>query len=189
MVMTIQDFKDFYIDLDGDVKASTGDHLATFVTDTDKLNSKYLMAESVDEIKEQLKKVNPDFALDIDVFKQYSVKTDKAGDLKGIKLYMDFDNENDGIHYLILGLDISADGVQKDYYFTADRDTVNRKIAEKALKYEVQDYDTHTPVLYSIKMDKDDQVINFKTYYVTKDMAMFYNESIASVLKQFLKFS
>ena len=70
--MELHNFKDFYIDLNGDVKTNNGE-AAEFITETNKLNSKYIKTESIDEIKKNLSIINPNFELDVDILKQYSL--------------------------------------------------------------------------------------------------------------------
>ena len=46
--MEVKDLKDFYIDLDGDIKASAGDaKTAVFITNSDKPSSQYVMVENI----------------------------------------------------------------------------------------------------------------------------------------------
>ena len=68
--MEVKDLKDFYIDLDGDIKASAGDaKTAVFITNSDKPSSQYVMAENIDQIKSAIKQINSDYDLDFEILK------------------------------------------------------------------------------------------------------------------------
>ena len=193
--MEIKDLKDFYIDLDGDIKASADMMTATFVTDTEKLNSKYIIADNLDQIKDDLKKVRPEFNLDIEIFKQYAIKTDKNGNIRGIKLFVDYHEVGEGTNILLKGIEFIGDKIFTDYYFTGTKEAVAKLIEDNKLVYKVMDYETHSPILYAIKYEMPipgketaNGVVNFKTYYVKNEMANMYNNEIASFAKENLRF-
>ena len=187
--MEIKDFKDFYIDLDGDVKATSKDSkVAIFVTDTNKPNSEYIMANNIDEIKEAVSKINPEFNLDIDIFKQYSIKFDKDNNIVGVKVWADNNDVVDNLNMLLTGYDITENGVTRDYYFTATLDDVNNFIEKNKLVYEVKEYDTHKHFLHSVKYDVDNNIINFKTYYIISEHAIYYTNELVPHLKKILRF-
>lgn len=185
----VSELKDFYIDLDGDIKAATGEFVCTFVTETNKLDSKYVFAQTMDEIKDAVKLVNPSFVLDINVFKQYSVKTNKQGEIKAIKVFTDYADAHDGLDMILMGIELNGKTITKDFYFFANEVDVNKFIQDNNLVYQVMKYDTHTAVLYSVKYDMDtNNVINFKTYYVPNETAVLYTKGITVALKESLRF-
>jgi hypothetical protein len=187
--MEIKDLKDFYIDLDGDVKATNGNsNIAMFVTDTNKLNSEYIIANDLDEIKELLSEINPLFELDIEIFKQYSIKRDKNGNTIGIKIYVDNNDQVDNLNMLLTGYDITSDSVTRDYYFTASTDAVNEFIEKNKLVYEIKEYETHKHFLHSVKYDINNKIINFKTYYIVNENSVYYTNEMIPHLKKVLRF-
>lgn len=187
--MEIKDLKDFYIDLDGDVKTTSGNsNIAMFVTDTNKPNSEYIVADNIDQIKGQLNKINPLFDLDIEIFKQYSIKTDKDGNIIGIKIYADNTDHVDNLNMILTGYDIRANEVTRDYYFTAPIEAVNQFIEKHKLSYVIQEYDTHKHFLYSVKYDNTNNVINFKTYYIINENEIYYTNDMIPHLKKVLRF-
>ena len=187
--MEITDLKDFYIDLDGDVKASSNNSkTAMFVTDTDKPNSEYIIANSIDEIKELLNEINPLFELDVEIFRQYSVKRDKNGNTIGIKIYADNTDRLDDLDMVLTGFDITANQVIRDYYFTGDINAINAFIEKNKLTYEVKEYDTHKHFLYSVKYDTNNNIVNFKTYYIVNEHAIYYTNEMVPHLKKILRF-
>ena len=133
--MKIEDLNDFYIDLDGDIKTSTVEGKAEFITETDKLNSEYFIAANILEIKLQLKKINPTYDLDIPVFKQYSLKTDKDKQVKAIKIYVDYNDvdEPETRHILLEGIEFTNNDIFKEYYLTTTIDNIRRIIKEMNL--------------------------------------------------------
>ena len=187
--MEIKDLKDFYIDLDGDVKTTNGNsNIAMFVTDTNKPNSEYIVADNINQIKEKLNEVNPLFDLDIEVFKQYSIKNDKDGNIVGVKIYADNTDRVDNLNMILTGYDIRVNEVTRDYYFTASIDAVNEFIQKHKLNYVIQEYDTHKHFLYSVKYDNSNNVINFKTYYIVNENAIYYTSEMIPHLKKVLRF-
>ena len=187
--MEIKDLKDSYIDLDGDVKAtSNNSKIAVFVTDTDKPMSEYRIADKINEIKELLNELNPLFELDIEIYKQYSIKKDKDNNIVGIKVYTNNEDSTDGLNMVLTGYDITVNSVIRDYYFIASIDAVNNFISKHNLNYEVKQYDTHKPFLYSVKYDKDNKIVNFKTYYIINEHAIYYTSEMVPHLKKVLKF-
>lgn len=187
--MEIKDLKDFYIDLNGDIKATIGDKKeAKFITTTDKLSSEYLIAKDISEIKHLLDQINPDFVLDFEVFTQYSIKRDKDNDIVGIKIYADNNNVKEDLKMIITGYDITSDSVAKDYYFISDLNHINNFISKNNLAYEIKEFETHEHFLYSVKYDSNNTIVNFKTYYVNKDVSSYYTIDMIPHLKKLLKF-
>lgn len=187
--MEIKDLRDFYIDLNGDVKASGHrSNTAIFVTDTDKPNSEYNVANNINEIKEAIDKVNPNFSLDLNVYKQYSLKYDKEDVVVGVKVWVDNNDNVDGLTMVLTGYEITADGVTRDYYFTAPTDAVNNFITSNKLVYEVKQFDTHKAFLYSVKYDAKNNIVNFKTYYIVNEHLAYYTNNMIPHLKKVLTF-
>jgi hypothetical protein len=192
--MEITDFKDFYIDLDGDVKASTNDEnsVAKFLTTTEKLSSQYFVAETIEELKEKIQDINYMFDVsDKNLLKQYSIKSDNNGNVVGVKVYGDYSEKNDELEYILIGYDINSLGYEKDFYFMGSVDAVNRFIKKNSLVYEIKKFDTHLPYLYSVKKNENGEIINFKTYYSVIDNVQIYTNKIVptiSLIKQTLKF-
>ena len=61
--MDISNYKDYYIDIDGDIKISELNNSSelkksSFITNTNKLNSEYCIAKSIDEIEDVVGSVN-----------------------------------------------------------------------------------------------------------------------------------
>jgi hypothetical protein len=187
--MEIKNLKDFYIDLDGDVKTTNGNsNIAMFVTETNKPNSSYIVADNISEIKNQLNEINPLFDLDIEIFKQYSIKNDKDGNMVSIKIYADNADLVDNLNMILIGYDITANDVTRDYYFTASTEAVNAFIQKHNINYVIQEYDTHKHFLHSVKYDKSNNVINFKTYYIVNENAIYYTNEMIPHLKKSLRF-
>jgi hypothetical protein len=186
--MELHNFKDFYIDLNGDVKANNGE-VAEFITETNKLNSKYIKTESIDEIKKNLSNINPNFELDVDILKQYSLKYNTNEELCGIKLYVDYSDNLDGLDMVLMGLDITKNNIDKDYYFLSDIHSVNNFISKHNLNYEIKEFETHQPVLYSVKYNVKNEIINFKTYYVINENSSKYDKKNCLLIKSILKFN
>ena len=187
--MEITDFKDFYIDLNGDVKATVEANVAKFLTTKDKLNSEYLLANLFIELRDKVSDINAQFELDSDkVLRQYSLKTDIDGNVNGIKVYYDYNNIDGDINYVLMGYDITSTKIDVDYYFLAPVDAVKAFIETNNLVYEIKSYDTHQPFLYSVKKNESGDIINFKTYYALNDNVRFYDQNVIPALKQTLKF-
>ena len=187
--MEIKDLNDFYIDLDGDIKASNKTHdRAVFVTNTDKPDSEYIIAKSVDEIKEALNEVNPTFELDIEIFKQYSIKRDKDNNVISVKIFADNTDKIDNLDVVLVGYEISPTNVIRDYYFIGNISDVNNFIRKNQINYIVQEYETHKHFLYSIKYDQSNKIINFKTYYIVNQNIMYYTGEMIPHIKKSLRF-
>jgi hypothetical protein len=187
--MEITDFKDFYIDINGDVKATVDANVAKFLTTTDKLNSEYLQANTLDELRDKISEINTEFVLDeTKALRQYSIKTDIDGNLIGIKVYYDYNKTDGDINYVLMGYDITSTNIDVDHYFVAPIEAVNALIESNKLVYEIKNYETHQPFLHSIKKNESGQIINFKTYYALNENIRVYNQSIIPALKQTLKF-
>jgi hypothetical protein len=194
--MEINDLQDFYIDLDGDIKATVSDTTALFITKTNKLNSEYKVALDINEIKDAINKINPRFNVDIKPFRLYSLKHDVNGSLKSVKVFVDYtEHITDGGEIILKGIEFIDNKIYSDHYFIATPETVDKIIKENNLNYKVEKYDTHQPILYSIKYqlcvsDEDcvEGAMNFKTYYVKTEGAPLYNRDFANHLKEILKF-
>lgn len=188
--MDITDFKDFYVDLNGDVKATLdSSSKAKFLTTMDKLDSEYLIAPNFDVLRNKVISINPSFDLSKDMLlKQYSVKTNKESDVKGIKVYYDHNKKEGDFNYTLIGYDITNSDYVIDYYFTAPISAVNEFIENEGLVYEIKTFKTHSPFLYSIKRNVKNELINFKTYYVLNDFVDIYIENIIRHIKSYLKF-
>jgi exo-beta-1,3-glucanase (GH17 family) len=188
--MEVKDLKDFYIDLDGDIKASAGDaKTAVFITNSDKPSSQYVMAENIDQIKSAIKQINSDYDLDFEIYKQYSVKCDKDGNVVSIKIWSDSNNRINDLDTVLVGHEISYDNVVRDYYFTGSIESVNTLIQSSDLNYEIKEFDTHKHFLYSIKYDISNNILNFKTYYILNEHAMYYTNEMIPHLKKILTFN
>jgi len=187
--MEIKDLKDFYIDLNGDIKATIGDKKeAKFITTSDKLNSQYLIAKDVSEIKHLLDQLNPDFILNFEVFTQYSIKRDNDNNIVGVKIYADNNDVKEGLNMILTGYDITNDGVVVDYYFISDLSSINNFISKNNLIYEIKEFETHKHFLYSVKYNSNNTIVNFKTYYVNNEMSSYYTLDMVPNLKKVLKF-
>ena len=187
--MEVKDLKDFYIDLDGDIKASSTDSKkAMFITNTDKPNSQYIIADNIDQIKVAINKINPDFNLDFGVYRQYSVKTDNDGNVVSIKVWSDGDNKVNDLDVILIGHEISYDEVSRDYYFTGSSDSINNLTQSLNLNYTLREFETHKHFLYSIKYDTSNKVLNFKAYYILNEHAMYYSNEMVPHLKKILRF-
>jgi hypothetical protein len=194
--MEIKELHDFYIDLDGDIKATINDTTASFITETNKLNSEYIIAANLDDIKNIVREINPGFNVDITPLKQYSVKRDADGVLKAVKIFMDHTEvTTNGSDIILKGVEFVGNKIYSDYYFLATPETVAKLIKDNNFSYRVTEYDTHEPILYSIKYqlcvsgeDCAEGAVNFKTYYVKKEAAPMYNRDFAKHLKESLKF-
>jgi hypothetical protein len=195
--MEINELNDFYIDLDGDIKTSTTNKTANFVTKTDKLNSEYIIAQNLDEIKTAVKDINPGFNVNIEPFKQYSVKRDAQGKIRAVKIFMEYTEHITNKGDIILkGVEFVGNKIYSEYYFLATREIIDDLIKSNNLNYKVMEYDTHEPILYAIKyqfcipgQECTEGVVNFKTYYIKKENAPLYNREFANHLKETLKFS
>lgn len=191
--MDLNNYKDFYIDLDGDIKASvnTNETTAKFITTNTKPNSDYVIAKTIDELLTQIKKFDPNFNnKELELFKQYAIKTDSNGTPIGIKIYA---NYNPSIittfNYIILGYDINHNGILGiDFYFTAPINDVKIFIKQTPLNYDIKEFETHKPILYSIKRNLDGELINFKTYYFSNDQVNLFTNNIIMELKKNLMF-
>lgn len=188
--MEITDFKDFYIDLNGDVKASIDDNrVAKFLTTSDKPNSQYFVAENFNELQNRVHEVNAMFDLsDKNLLRQYSIKTDNIGNVTGIKVYGDYDSNQDGFNYILIGYDITSLGYETDFYFIASVEDVNKFIQKNSLVYGIKKFESHQPFLYSIKKNENGEITNFKTYYAINENVTLYTNGIVPSLKQNLKF-
>ncbi len=188
--MEIKDLKDFYIDLNGDIKATMDNtNSSVFLTETNKSNSEYFIADNIDQIKNAIKKINPNFILDFDVYKQYSVKYDRNSDVTGIKIWSDNNDIVDDLKMVLTGYDITEDNVLRDFYFVAPINIINNFIKKNKLVYEVKEFDTHKHFLYSVKYDEDNTIKNFKSYYIKNDLAIYYTTDMIPQLKKTLSFS
>lgn len=189
--MEITDFKDFYVDLNGDVKASIGDTKhAKFLTTEEKFNSEYFFANSFEELQNEVYNVNTMFDIsDKMVFKQYAIKTDSNGNVMGIKIYCDYLNNSGGLNFILVGYDITSVGVETEYYFIGNINTVNKFIIDNKLNYEIKDFETHSPFLFSVKRDEANKISNFKTYYTLKDTVNLISYDIIAKMKESMKFS
>jgi hypothetical protein len=188
--MEITDFKDFYIDLNGDVKASINDNgIAKFLTTNSKSNSQYFVANNFNELKERIHDVNLMFELqNKNLLKQYAIKTDVNGNVTGIKVYGDYENTQNGLNFILIGYDITPLGYENEFYFIAEIDVVKEFIIKNTLVYEIKEYETHKPFLFSIKKNEQGDIINFKTYYALNENVILYSKGIIPNLKQNLKF-
>ena len=186
--MDIKNLNDFYIDLNGDIKSGNGEK-AEFLTTKDKLNSKYIKAEDINEIKEHLFKINPNFVLDFEVLRQYSLKYDSNNNLVGIKLYVDNNFKLDNLEINLIGFDITSDKVEKDYYFIDNIDNLNLILNNNNINYIIHNFETHKQILYSVKYNENNNVINFKTYYVINDSVNYHTKEIYTLMKSSLKFN
>ena len=187
--MEVKNLKDFYIDLDGDIKASTTNtKKSIFITETTKPNSEYIIADNIEQIKDSVSKINSEFKLDFDFYRQYSVKTDKNGDVVSIKIWGDSNEVINGVNVILIGYEIGYNDVIRDYYFTGSIDSVKNIINENNLNYEIKEFDTHKHFLYSIKYDQSNSVLNFKTYYIVNDNAIYYTNEMIPHLKTMLRF-
>jgi hypothetical protein len=193
--MEITDFKDFYIDLNGDVKASINNDnsVAKFLTTTDKPNSQYLVADNIEQLKDEIANINSMFDIsDKKIFKQYSIKTDNSGNVVGIKVYGDYSKNTGGFDYILIGYDINSLAHEEDLYFMGSIESVNNFIEENSLVYEIKKFDSHLPYLYSVKRNEKGEIINFKTYYSIIDNVKIYTSQIIpsiELIKQSLKFN
>lgn len=187
--MNLTDLKDFYIDLNGDVKAGTDDHNAKFITDTDKLNSEYKLAETEEDIMTQARSILPSYQKTFpNILRQYAVKTDKDGTVKGIKVYAGVIIPAGDLTTVVIGDDISSNGIEKDYYYSGSVDAMKALIQQRGFAYEIQTVENHTPVLCSIKLSVNNEIINFKVYYVTNDRANLFDIGTAKYLSETLSF-
>lgn len=187
--MEITDFKDFYIDLNGDVKATVESNVAKFLTTKDKLNSEYQLTNIFTELHDKVSAINTEFELDLEkVLRQYSLKTDIDGNINGIKVYYDYNNVDGEINYVLMGYDITSTSIDVDYYFLAPIEAVKSFIESNKLVYEIKSYETHKPFLYSVKKNEMGEIINFKTYYALNENVRFYDQNVIPALKQTLKF-
>jgi hypothetical protein len=189
----------FYIDLDGDIKGSDSESkFAEFITETDKPNSQYVMAKDKKEIINIATQINSDFDLDLecqDMLKQYSIKRNKNHEIVGIKAY----SGNKGLDGLfapadfkmvLTGFDITSESVYRDFYFVGSQDDAEKIISNQKLSYVIQSFETHVPILYSLKCDESTKPINFKTYYVRNEPARIFlmNMGYIEQIKQSLRF-
>jgi hypothetical protein len=126
---------------------------------------------------------------DKNLLKQYSIKTDINGNVVGIKVYGDYDNNEDGFDYVLIGYDINSLGYETDSYFMASGDAVNNFIKKNSLVYEVKQFETHKPFLFSIKKNENNEITNFKTYYAVNENVILYTKGVVPNIKQNLKFS
>jgi len=186
--MEIKDLKDFYIDLNGDIKATIGNKEAKFITTNDKLDSEYVIANDISEIKYLLDQLNPDFELNFEIFKQYSIKRDQHNEITGVKLYADNSDVKNGLNMILTGYDITSDAVFKDYYFIGDLVLVNEFIKTNELIYEVKEFETHKHFLYAVKYDLNNKIVNFKTYYVNNESLVYHSTEMIPYMKKVLKF-
>jgi hypothetical protein len=188
--MNIIDYKDFYIDLNGDVKASVDNKFAKFLTTSDKLDSQYLVANNLDELWNCVKSVNTMFQVDDkNLLRQYSLKRDNNGNLVGVKLYSTQDQHQiNSINYILVGYDINSVSYDMDYYFTATIEEALDFIKKNSLVYEIKEFETHKPFLFSLKTTLTGQIINFKTYYTLNENVAIYKSDIVDNIKKVLKF-
>ena len=189
--MDIKYLKDFYIDQDGDIKASY-EFEGIFVTDTKKLNSKYLLAETINEIEDAINKIAPPYGfVNIPVFRQYAIKTNKEGEVKSIKIYIDSNKTIDDINVLLEGIEFSHNSLMNEFYFVTHKEKFNNFLIKHNLSYKLMEYDTHTPILYSIRYSYDTdikEISNIKVYYVRNEDAFQYTNDFIQFLKNMFKF-
>ena len=189
MENSITDYKDFYIDLDGDVKATINNGESVFITETDKLNSKYFIAETKEEITNLLSKINPSFVIDIPILKQYSLKYDKNNNLKSIKVWVNIVEVSEGYEVIAGAFEIMKDKIIKETFFIASKEQIENYIEKNKLYYRIFEFETHIPILYSIKYDINTNNCNqFKTYYVRNEVKDYYTLQIANFIKNSLTF-
>jgi hypothetical protein len=188
--MEIGKLNDFYIDLDGDIKASLTDTRAAFITETTKHYSEYIIAQNLNEIINKVNNLNNSINIDIKVLKQYSVKRDKDDVLKSIKIFIDHAEPlSDGAEIILKGLEFINGETLIDSYFLATREAVENIINKNNINYKIMEYDTHEPVLYAItNKSNSGELVNFKTYYVKKGAAPLYNKDFIDHLKAVLTF-
>ena len=111
-----------------------------------------------------------------------------------MKVFTDFIGNFESLDVIAMGVEITKDEIFKDLYFFADRNIADEFIQRHSLVYEIMNYDTHRPVLYSIKykvstIDGTESLVNFKTYYSRNDTYLYYSKENAYLLKQNLRFS
>lgn len=186
--MDLSNTYDFYIDIDGDMKVSVmGQNMVCeYVDNNEKLDSHYFIATEFDTIKEMVNDINPDFDMDFEVFSQYAVKYDKQKNKRGVKIYTDCEDIRDNFVMVLLGYEIYPDRILKDYYFFGEMGTVKEYIKKHNINYTIQEFDTHQPILYSVKF-QDNQIVDFKTYYVLNRMVRIYNPQFLEKTKLFFK--
>ena len=191
--MDIKDYKDFYIDQDGDIKVSNGlGSEASFITNTNKLNSRYLVANTVDEITKAIKEVAPTYGFfNLPIFKQYSIKTNKNGGIESVKMYIDSNRKIGDIQVLLEGLEFYNNNLITDLYFVSTKEEFINLLKEYNISYQIKEFETYVPILYAIRysFDSDTRIIsNFKVYYVRKELAYQYTNDFIRFYKDNLRF-
>ena len=88
-----------------------------------------------------------------------------------------------------MGLDITKNNIDKDYYFLSDIHSVNNFISKHNLNYEIKEFETHEPILYSVKYNVKNEIINFKTYYIINENSSKYDKKNYTLIKSILKFN
>lgn len=186
--MEITDFKDFYIDLDGDVKASFDSRkLAKFITTKEKADSEYFFAESFNHLQKRIHEINSMFdPTDKKLLTQFALKMDANGNVVGIKVYGDYQKNENGLEYVLIGYDINSIGFDVEYYFMGSQEHVNQFIQENSLNYDIKNFETHTPFLYSVKKNESGDIINFKSYYAINSDVRLYTNTLAKSIKKIL---
>ena len=113
----------------------------------------------------------------------------KDGNVVSIKIWSDSNNRINDLDTVLVGHEISYDNVVRDYYFTGSIESVNTLIQSSDLNYEIKEFDTHKHFLYSIKYDISNNILNFKTYYILNEHAMYYTNEMIPHLKKILTFN
>ena len=85
-----------------------------------------------------------------------------------------------------MGVDITSDKIEKDYYFI---DNVDSFLNNNNINYVIRDFETHKQILYSVKYNENNEVVNFKTYYVLNDVINYHSKEIYTLMKCSLKFN
>lgn len=197
IIIGMERLTDFYVDINGDIKGSEhglkGE--AKFVSTQDKLNSIYYQAFSREEILRAIQENHPESELDIEVYRTYAKKIDPiTKEIKAIKIYCEPDFpllksiiRVGGLKYILFGLEIHQNNLITDHYFIGTLDDAKKFVADNGIIYSFQEYETHKPILYSVKLGLQGDVVNFKVYYTTNEMPD-YDEDTIQLLKNSLKF-
>lgn len=188
--MDVSGLDDFYVDIDGDIKTTSDRRNATFLNGSDKLGSEYFMAADIQEIQTRLKGFNPDFEVDGNVMKQYSIKRDADGNEVAMKIYSDHDEDVSGVSIILIGYEIFKDGTfLTDYYFIGEPENVKGFINEALNdRCSVRDFPTHSVILHSMKYDMAQSLVDFKTYYVREGNEYYFSREMIPHFKAGMRF-
>ena len=90
-----------------------------------------------------------------------------------------------------LSKEIIGDGFV-EVYIDASLETCEERdpkgLYKKARAGEIKEFETHKHILYSVKYNSNNTIVNFKTYYVNNDISSYYTPDMIPNFKKVLRF-